>query len=111
VRAAAPPGRVSPGGGKRRESSSGWELSITSLRPPTQPTFRFRRLTESLHRLGPRPFGEALRLALGRLDPADQPEVLAQIEKIASLPPDLLAALGGRDWPPPPLGLVPGGRQ
>jgi hypothetical protein len=57
---------------------------------------RWRHLVRRLHALGPRPTAELLL-------------ELARAHGIGELDPELVAALGGRDWPPPPLTLVAGG--
>jgi hypothetical protein len=55
---------------------------------------RFHRLTEHLHRLGPRPVGELLlEVAAGR-------DLIDALERYAVLDPASVARLGGRDWPP-----------
>jgi hypothetical protein len=54
---------------------------------------RFRRLTERLHRLGPRPVGELL------LEVANGRDLIAALEDYAQLNAVAVARLGARDWP------------
>jgi hypothetical protein len=61
---------------------------------------RFKRLTTELHRLGPRPVGEALLLvARGR-------DLFEVLEEYSQLDPALIAKLEARDWPPLPIARV-----
>jgi hypothetical protein len=55
---------------------------------------RYRRLTERLHRLGPRPIGEAI------IAVADGRDILSVLEEYAQLDPAAVALLDARDWPP-----------
>jgi hypothetical protein len=55
---------------------------------------RFRRLTERLHRLGPRPVGELL------LEVANGRDLIEALEEYARLDPALVRRLDARDWPP-----------
>jgi hypothetical protein len=65
---------------------------------------RFRRLTERLWRLGPRPTGELLlEIAAAHGLEAD---VLDRLERFARIDPALVARLDSRDWPPLPLSEV-----
>lgn len=71
----------------------------------------FRRLTERLHACGPRPVGEALGLAFRRRPVSDREFGLGEIERVAALGPDVVAALDARGWPPQPLTSIAGGRR
>ena len=73
--------------------------SSSPLRPLPQDVvrlrrdLRFHRLTERLHRLGPRPVGELLlEVAAGR-------DLLEALEEYVALDPAAVARLGARDWP------------
>jgi hypothetical protein len=58
---------------------------------------RFRLLTERLHRLGPRPVGEAL------LEVASGRDLVAVLEDYAKLDPAAVARLEARDGPASPV--------
>jgi hypothetical protein len=60
---------------------------------------RFRALVNHLHRLGPRPIGEALITLSGNRER----ELLAVLEEFARLDPATVAAVGARNWPPLPV--------
>ena len=92
------PGRGGAAGAYRTGSAE-----HTATRPVRQAfrlSPRYRHLTNHLHQLGPRPVAEVLLLvASGR-------DLLATLEEYAALDPQLVACLGGRHWPPPPLRAV-----
>ena len=58
---------------------------------------RFRRQFEHLHRLGPRAVGELL------LEVADHHDIELVLARYARLDPDILKALGGDKFSPPPI--------
>jgi hypothetical protein len=68
----------------------------------TPADLRYRRMVTALHARGPRPCGEVLAAALARLDPADRDAVLDLAEEIIRWSPQMIAALGARDFPRPP---------
>jgi hypothetical protein len=73
-------------------------------RPQLRRDLRFQRLTQHLHRLGPRPVAELL-LELAR-DHGLEGAIMAKLEVYSTLAPSLVERLGGRDWAPPPLWRV-----
>jgi hypothetical protein len=55
-----------------------------------------------VHELGPRPVGVLLLQIAG-----DDRDLIERLERLAAFDPQTVAALGGRDWPRPPLWSVP----
>jgi hypothetical protein len=72
---------------------------------PPQASLRFRRLSQHLHSLGPRPLGEFL-LELGRVHGLER-EIVGMLEEFAALDPLLVERLEARNWPAPPIEVVP----
>jgi hypothetical protein len=79
--------------------------SCTPIRPAPQDhgwlrqDLRFRRLSERVWRLGPRPCaGAMLAIADGRAP-------IAVLEEIARHDPEFVRYVGARDWPPSVSGL------
>lgn len=73
--------------------------------PPTAPVSegerqRHHRLIEHLHRLGPRPVGEALLEVAGGAD-VDQ-----TLRRYGELDPEIVMAVGADRFPVPPIGEV-----
>jgi hypothetical protein len=66
---------------------------------------RFRRLIRHLHNLGPRATGELLS-QLGRVHGL-QREIWGMLEEYGALNPAAVERLGGKDWAPPPIEVVP----
>jgi hypothetical protein len=60
----------------------------------------YRHLTDSLWRLGLRPFGELL------LEVAASRDLSTALEEDAALDPRTVAIVGARDWPPVPIARV-----
>jgi hypothetical protein len=69
-------------------------MSARPRAPDLRGNPRFRRLTERLHQLGPRPVGEALLAVAEGRDP------IAVLEEYAALDPEFVRYVGARDWPP-----------
>ena len=84
-----------------------FEVDNTQIAPTTQPLAgsRFERLIERVHSLGPRPFAEMLdeiAAATGR------PDIVAdRVEAFARLDPETVRAVGGDQFPPSVLEVVP----
>jgi hypothetical protein len=96
---------VGPPNAKRRPGGGGAAIltgngNTAQRSPPAGPaqhlrlSQRFRRLTERLHRLGPRPCGEALLLV------AEGCDLLEVLEEYARFDPEFVRWAGARDWPP-----------
>ena len=66
---------------------------------------RFRLLARHLHSLGPRPVAEAL------LEVAGGADVLTVLEGFRPYSSELMAAVGGCDWPKSPIHAVPVSRD
>lgn len=62
---------------------------------------RFRRQVEHLHRLGPRALGEFLVQLSG-----NGRGLRATLREYQKLTPEVLAIVGGDEWPPLPLHAV-----
>ena len=71
---------------------------------PLRQSPRFKRLTDHLHRLGPRPTGELLLALVEEHD--IEADVLRGLEKFARLDPATVARVDGRHWPPPALKAI-----
>ncbi len=66
---------------------------------------RFEYMVEHLHRLGPRPIAELL-IEIARC--TGQPALIAdRLQAYAALDPELVRYIGGDDFPPMPLQLMP----
>lgn len=63
---------------------------------------KFQRLVEHLHALGPRPIGEFL-LELSAGDPDMVAAVQVNLERYHRLDTATVRALGGDQWPGPPI--------
>ena len=70
---------------------------------------KFRRQVEHLHRLGPQAIGHFLaelgvdELVLSKLE--------GHLDRYEQLDPEVVAAVGGKDWPPNPMTMIDGGRR
>ena len=66
----------------------------------------FERDIGRLHRLGARPVGELVREVLQLVDDDAADQIRERLAVYAALDPGLVAALGGCDFPRPPLHAV-----
>jgi hypothetical protein len=69
-------------------------MRISSVAAELRHDLRFRRLTERLHRLGPRPLGELL------IEVAAGDDLLDTLERNTRHSPKFVRYVGARDWPP-----------
>ena len=67
----------------------------------------FEQNIRRLHRLGPRPVGELLREVLRAVDRETADHIRGRLSVYAALNPEIVSALGGNDFPPWPLRVVP----
>jgi hypothetical protein len=98
----------SAGGPRVDESDDGLGDRRLNTAPPdsAQQQLRYQRAVTRVHALGPRPVGELIR-ELTTEHNIDRETVLALLEQYAAgLSPEIVGAVGARDYPPPPLWLV-----
>jgi hypothetical protein len=97
VRGGVVPAGVGPPG-PAAGGTSAYSLTSTNAK-----ALRFRHLIRHLHRLGPRPCGEALL----ELACDDHARLIRILENYARFEPRLVRALNADDWAPPVLWKVP----